>query len=76
MMMPVENALARILAYMAENIINAAFEAKDVSNIALEAIMVEELGYTSQKTTSKSQRLYYIYKEEPLEFEKDLRDNG
>ena len=37
--------------------------------------MVEELGDTSQTTTSKSQRIDCIYGEERLRFEKDPRDD-
>ena len=74
-MMPESNALARILAYVAENKINLALEAEENSNMAPEAIMVEKLGEPSQTTASESRRLDCIYEEEPLGFEKDPRDS-
>ena len=74
MMIPEMNALARILAYMAEIRLNAALEVEDFANMAPEAIMAEELGEPSQTTASEIQRLD-LYEEEPLGFEKDPRDS-
>ena len=60
-MMPESNALARILAYMAESRINSALEAGNIAKMTPRAIMVENIGELSITIASEIQRLDSIY---------------
>ena len=69
------SVLARISAYVVENKILAALEAKSQQILVVKAIKpknswVNKSGLTGQRTTSESRRLDCIYDDDPLGFKK------